>query len=150
MLQKANLSVLTCEVWRGWPSRPGHVLDQRRDLEVGRLWPTEPLASVGHRRSKAGVAAVRPALRGGSEPLASVGHRRSEAGVVAVRPALRGGSDTGSGWRDAGRGVRPQETQGRKGRPRLLGGKTLGILKLGELRSQALFSPSTMLSPPQP
>lgn len=124
MLQKANLSVLTCEVWRGWPSRPGHVLDQRRDLEVGRLWPTEPLASVGH--------------------------RRSEAGVVAVRPALRGGSDTGSGWRDAGRGVRHQETQGRKGRPRLLGGKTLGILKLGELRSQALFSPSTMLSPPQP
>lgn len=123
MLQKANLSVLTCEVWRGWPSRPGHVLDQRRDSEVGRLWPTEPLTSVGH--------------------------RRSEADVAAVRPALRGGSDTGSGWRDVGRGVRHQETWGRKGRPRLLGGETLGILKLEELRSQALFSPSTMLSPPQ-
>lgn len=72
----------TCEVWeRVWPSRPGHVLDQRRDLEVGLLWPTEPLVCGGHRRSKAGVAAVRPAPERGAVNLSSVGHRRSEAGV---------------------------------------------------------------------
>lgn len=124
------MSVLACEVWRGWPSRPGHVLNQRRDSEVGRLWPTEPLTFMGRRK-------------------------RSDADVAAVRPALREGSDTGSRWRDAGRGVKLQETRGGKGRPQLLGGGNqsawgLGILKLGELRSQALFSQSTMLSPPQP
>lgn len=63
-MQKANLSVLARGLWRGWAARPGHVLDRRRDSEVGRLWPREPLTSMGRKRREADVAAVRLALRG--------------------------------------------------------------------------------------